>query len=71
MLTTAELKTRRMQNDIFGLGRSIKGISNDLKTRHKGRAMDKLDVLINKLYSLAASSEDTIDTIGESLDGSN
>ena len=33
---------REIQNQVFGIARSIKGIQNDLHTRHKSRAIEKL-----------------------------
>lgn len=43
---------RELQNKVFGVARSIKGVQNDLATRHKSRAhgkMNKIELTLDKL----------------------
>ena len=44
---------REIQNGIFGIARGIKGIQNDLNTRHKSRAREKIHTLHDRFYSLS------------------
>ena len=65
------MTARQLQNKLFGLGRNMKGVNNDLKTRHKSRAMDKLDTIANELYEIETATDELYKTIGESFNGSN
>ena len=52
-MTTA----RQIQNEIFGLGRRMKGVNNDIKHRHKSRALTKLDFICDELYRIMGEAD--------------